>query len=265
MKKILRISGWSSLVLATIVTTAFIDHDLGEETCSDVVIDITDEKSYGFISEGDVSDLLNREFNTPISQKVKDIHTYDIEKRLRKHEAVKEAEVYITIDGKLVIRLWQRRPIIRVFSKGGSFYIDEFGEVMPVMQKFTAHVPVASGNIDIPFKEIHKMQRLGQGENKIDTSLYNDLFKLAQFIDSRQLWRAQIEQVYVDKDSEVELIPRVGNHTIVLGEVQDLEEKFEKLMLFYNKGLNKTGWNEFRKINLKFKDQVVCTKRYING
>ena len=265
MKKVLYIAGWTSLVLAAIVMSGFIDYRMSEEKCAEIMIDITDEKSYGFITEGDIFELLNREFNTPISQKIKDIKTYDIEKRLREHEAVKNAEVYVTIDRKLIIKLWQRKPILRVFSKQGSFYIDEFGEIMPVMRKFTAHVPVATGNIDIPMKEIRNLQRGQAIEKNIDTSLYQDLFELARFIDSNPLWRAQIEQVYVDKESEIELIPRVGNHTIVLGEVHDLEEKFEKLLLFYQKGLTKTGWNEYKKINLKFKNQVVCTKRYING
>ena len=50
--------------------------------------------------------------------------------------------------------------------------------------------------------------------------------------------------------------------TIVIGEVYNLESKFNKLMLFYEEGLSKTGWNEYKTINLKYKDQVVCTKRY---
>ena len=61
---------------------------------------------------------------------------------------------------------------------------------------------------------------------------------------------------------DFELVPKVGNHKIVFGGIDNLESKFEKLMIFYKKGLSKTGWNEYSEINLKFKNQVVCTKMY---
>ena len=72
---------------------------------------------------------------------------------------------------------------------------------------------------------------------------------------------AQIEQLYVNKEFEIELIPRVGNHRIVVGDATDIKTKLDKLKVFYDKGLNKTGWNEYSVINLKFANQVVCKKR----
>ena len=262
MKKILRIAFMVGLLISVAVLTGFINHSILEEKCTAIDIDITDQERYGFISEGDITDLLNSDFNTPVSQKIRDINTFEIEKTLGAHHAVQNAEVYLSIDGKLHIKIWQRKPILRVFNKKGSFYIDEYGKIMPVTKKFTAHVAVASGHINIPTNEIQQFQRDHISDKQLDTSLYNDLFELAKFIESNPLWNAQIEQLYVNKDSEFELIPRVGNHTIVIGEVHDLESKFKKLQLFYTKGLSKTGWNEYKEINLKFKNQVVCTKRY---
>lgn len=263
-KKILRNLLWFGILIGLFVLTSFINHNMKEEKCKEVMIQITDAKSYGFIDEGDVTSILNRDFNTPVSQKIKDIDTYSIEKALNEHQAIANAEVYITIDGKLNIVLEQRKPILRVFSSKGSFYIDSEGKIMPVSNKYTAHVPVASGNIDLSFNALS--QQVNVQDDDLDSSLipdlYFDLKKLAQFIDSKPFWKAQIEQLYVDKEYEFELIPRVGNHTIVLGEVYNLDSKFEKLMLFYREGLSKTGWNEYKTINLKFKDQVVCTKRY---
>jgi cell division protein FtsQ len=64
--------------------------------------------------------------------------------------------------------------------------------------------------------------------------------------------------VYVDKD--LELIPRVGNHTIILGNVSDLQEKFNKLMIFYKEAMPKVGWNKYKTLNLKYKNQIVCKK-----
>jgi cell division protein FtsQ len=91
--------------------------------------------------------------------------------------------------------------------------------------------------------------------------LIDDIFTMAEFIRKDELWKAQIEQLYVNKDFEIELIPRVGNHRIVVGDATNIKAKLNKLKIFYSKGLSKTGWNEYSVINLKFANQVVCKKR----
>ena len=71
----------------------------------------------------------------------------------------------------------------------------------------------------------------------------------------------QIEQIYVNENTDIELVPKTGEHEIVLGDVNDLKDKFNKLMIFYLKGLNNLGWDVYKKINLKYKNQVVCSKK----
>lgn len=264
IRKYLKYSVWLILVAGLFLLTGFINDSLSDEKCREIVIDIRDAESYGFIDETEITEILNRKFNTPISQKIRDIDTWSIEKLLNEHQAVENADVYISIDGKLTVYLVQRKVLIRLFTDNGSFYIDSKGKVMPVSSKFTAHVPVAGGEISFDYKSL--LENTNRRPEDVDSSaipdLYADIYKLSLFIDSNPFWKAQIEQLYVNKESEFELIPRVGNHTIVLGDVYDLDSKFDKLMLFYKKGLSKTGWNEYKEINLKYKDQVVCTKRF---
>lgn len=91
-------------------------------------------------------------------------------------------------------------------------------------------------------------------------SVMNNLYKLSAFITKDKFLKAQIEQIYVDPNGEFELIPRVGTHTILMGRADNLEDKFERLFVFYRMGLSKTGWSRYNIINIKFKDQVVCSK-----
>jgi cell division protein FtsQ len=93
------------------------------------------------------------------------------------------------------------------------------------------------------------------------TKTLQDLLQLALFLEKNPIWAAQIEQVYVDNYSEFLLIPRVGNHSIVLGTCEELEEKMEKLRLFYAKALPSIGWDTYGKINLSYRGQVVATRR----
>jgi cell division protein FtsQ len=39
-----------------------------------------------------------------------------------------------------------------------------------------------------------------------------------------------------------------------------MDEKMEKLLALYRTALNKEGWEQYRQINVKFKDQVICKR-----
>ena len=79
------------------------------------------------------------------------------------------------------------------------------------------------------------------------------------------LWREQIEQLYVNQQNEIEMVPRVGNHKIVLGGADSLETKFMNLLAFYKKAIPAVGWDAYKTINIKYANQVVCVKNIIDS
>ena len=87
------------------------------------------------------------------------------------------------------------------------------------------------------------------------------MLPLARYIYNHRFWNAQIEQIYVNERHEVELVPRVGDQTILLGSVQDFETKLDNLMLVYKKVFSKASWAMYDTVSLKFKNQVVCTRK----
>ncbi|MCB0379962.1 MAG: hypothetical protein KDD24_01815 [Flavobacteriales bacterium] len=186
----------------------------------------------------------------------------EIEKKIINNSAIKDAQVYKSIDGKLNIQVKQRRPIARIFTRNEGYYMDEFGGLMPLSDKYTSRIVVVSGYLFEPFSTRYQLNYQNIEDTIAKKTLLDDIYKLAHYIDESEFWTSQIEQVYVNKELEFELIPKVGNHKIVLGGVDNLPIKFNKLMVFYKKGLPKTGWNEYSEINLKYKNQIVCTKNY---
>ena len=101
-----------------------------------------------------------------------------------------------------------------------------------------------------------KLQSDSLDKNRILFKIYS----LAKFINKNKFLNTQIEQIYINKENGIELIPKVGKHLILFGDIDNMEEKFENLIAFYKKGLSKVGWDKYKKINLKYKNQVVCTK-----
>ena len=94
----------------------------------------------------------------------------------------------------------------------------------------------------------------------INTPL-NNVFHINNLILKNELLKSQIGQVYVNSIGEYDLIPMLGNHIIKLGKTDNIKQKIENLTSYDKKNLVTEGWNKYRTINLKYKDQIVCTKK----
>ena len=177
--------------------------------------------------------------------------------------SVRDVQIFKTADGVLSIKVKQRRPLVRIFNHNNqSYYIDEQGLILPLSDRFAAHVLVVTGEITEPFA-----LRANQSVMQWDTSVYKKepllkrIYDFARFVGDDDFWNAQIAQVFVENPNDIELIPRVGSQIILMGSFDDYEKKLDKLKMFYEKALPAEGWNKYKMINLKYSNQIICTKR----
>ena len=247
LKKIIIISA-VVILLAYLAFTVFYMNPHSEKhlICKDVRIEIVDTLDRHYLKDSDIASLLAKAKLSPVGKELSAVNMEAIETKLTENRLIKRAECYKTIDGTVRIKVYQRDPVLRIFSTKGSYYIDNSGEKMPVPDNFAAYVPIASGFID-------------------DDYAKKQLFEFVSFLQQDKFWNSQIKQIYVNENGDVELTPAVGNHQIILGKIEDYKENLEKLRLFYEKGLSKVGWNNYSVINLKYKNQVVCTKQEIKN
>ncbi|MCX6252238.1 MAG: hypothetical protein NTX61_15995 [Bacteroidetes bacterium] len=261
---ILTILMWVLLVAGLSALLGYTNIENDKTRCKQVIIRIDYGKSDTLISKADIDDLIKIKGHRLMSESIGMINFEKVENDISKQPYVKHVVVYSSFEGVININIVQRQPILRIFNnKNESFYLDGAGTVLPVNPAFSARVLVASGNISEPF--IRNINYLQDSVKSTDSLKFGatmvHLFKLATYIISDKFLKAQFQQVYVDKTGEFELFPRVGNHIIVFGNTDDVAGKFEKLLIFYKKGLNVTGWSKYQIINLKYKDQVVCLTR----
>lgn len=237
-----------SIVVATLLfcyivfVTFFFREMRQEEPCRDLQVVVVDSLDKHFVSENDLVYILKNAGLNPIKKSMNEINTDKIEAELMKNEMIARVEAYKTPAGSIKLEVEQKIPIIRIVSPRGNYYVDNLGTTMPVSRRYVAHVPVVSGYVE---KEL----------------AITDLYKFALFLQENEFWNDQIEQIYVYPDNEVELIPRVGDHRIVLGTFADFEVKLNNLKLFYEQATPKVGWEKYSIINLKYNNQIVCTKR----
>jgi cell division protein FtsQ len=241
LKKIIHIGIVFLLIVYFIFIVIFINPNLNREKCTKVVVDIAGNDTVSYVSTMQVYSFLKEKKLDPIKKNMLEINTKTIEKTLEKHGFIKKAEVYKTIGSAVRIKIYQRIPILRIISNNIDYYIDSDRKIISIPVGFAVCVPLASGIFDEKFA-IEK------------------LYPLAVFLQKNEFWNAQIEQIYVNNDLEIELIPRLGNYRIVLGEMKNFENKLDNLIFFYKKVLNVLGWNRYSIINLKYRNQIVCTK-----
>jgi cell division protein FtsQ len=265
LKKVLITSIWISCAIVIVVMLGFVAKRQEEIKCKNISINIDDAVGHDFIGNEELLELINSKGKV-IGKPLGTINTSLLEKIILTNPFVNRSEVYSSIDGALHVDVWQRDPIVRVINMHDEqYYIDREGRFMPVSENYTPPVIVANGFIFNTYTELKV-----RGESAVkDTStsdsllvprIIDQVFVLAKFIEADSFWTANSEQIYVNEQQELELIPRIGNHRVLVGDTTNLADKFKRLMVFYKEGLSKTGWNNYSLINLKFRNQVVCTK-----
>lgn len=262
-KKIFRLALWTLAIVAIVVTMGFVGNSQHNRKCKALIIEVAENDGNYFVDETDIKDMLKSKGKKLVGTPMQDINNGLLEKIINTNPFIENAEVFSTVDGIVHIAAEQRNPVVRVMNtKGEDFYIDENGVFMPVSDKFTAPVIIANGFIFNSYAE-RKIYRLNS--YPMDTIsgglLLEQLFTLANVLRKDTFWNAQTEQLYVNEWQEIEMIPRIGSHKIILGDVSNLEEKLNRLLIFYKKGLNNIGWNTYHTINLKYNNQVVCSKK----
>ncbi len=224
------------------VAVTLFSHKPADQACSNIKLVIKDTVNAGFITRDEIAGLLQKKNIYPVGKKLEGIHTKSIEQEIGKHPLVDRAECYKTPGGKLCVEVSQRIPVLRIMAANGeNYYIDNKGTVMPPNAKCTAHRAIVTGEVDQAFAT-------------------GDIYKLGVFLQNNSFWNAQIEQINVLSGRRIELVPRVGNHIIYLGKLDKYEEKLARLKKFYEKGLNRVGWNKYSRINVEFSNQIICTK-----
>lgn len=193
-----------------------------------------------FITHEIVNNLLKDNFGGTFSIQKDRVNLKNIEQTINKHDLIENAEVFLSIDGKLKTVIKQKIPIARVFNRNTSFYIDYKGGRMPLSSNFTARVPLVYGDFNNHYSK--------------------DFVGLLQEIYNDDFLKKNIIGIKILPDGSVILKNRDYSYDIIFGRTIYMERKFNNYKAFFQKAVQDTLINSYKKINLKFTKQVVCTK-----
>jgi len=219
------------------------------KVCTGVHISYRNAKGGRYVTKTAIARLLDVHGLAAI--KGSPLHDLDLkamEKRLEKDPWVNNAEIYIDGNHVLQVKVTEKYPVARLFTlEGESFYTDSNMHRIPLNQAFTPRLPVFTS---LPLRK-------GRANVK-DSLLMSDILKIVRFLQADSLWMAQVDQCEYDPVRGFILIPKIGEHRILIGNGQDIREKFRKLSLFYVQVMSASGWNSYTEVDLRFKGQIVA-------
>jgi cell division protein FtsQ len=262
-KKALILISWIMLLSGVFFLLGFSALSQDKMPCTGFDISIDYQGGDHLITTKMIRSRVNESSGNPLKQSLSQINTEKISKLLSDIPYIAKADVFLTIEGRLVARLVQRKPMMRIINRfGQQYYADADGALMPANFAYPARVIIVNGNITFPYSS--KIRLTDTRAEKSDTlqsrlNLYK-AFRVVKKAVADSFLTAQVSQLYLNSENEIEITPAFGDHLIMFGDTTNTIAKFEKLKAFYIQGISRTGWETYRVINLKYENQIICTK-----
>lgn len=243
------------LVVLVAVISGFAASEHEELACKSLDVHVEQLSGVYFIDE---SAVIAHIFDSGIpifGEPIDEINLVKLRHWLQELPSVKEATVYGRFDGRLVVEITQRMPLLRVVGENKpGYYIDTEGQPMPLSSTYSALVPVVTGALP---------HAIGSNPAAIaEHPRVKGAFELISYIEERPFWKSQVEHIVVLPGGDYEMVTRVGGARVVLGDLRNLDNKFDRLMAFYKAMAKQGNLNTYKRINLKYRDQVVCERYY---
>lgn len=216
--------------------------EASKHTCRGVEISLMTPGRADSVTAGGVAGELRHFRNKIQGVPLERVNTREIERYLSGFSNFESVQCALTTDGILKVGIVPMVPEVRVFTPGNSFYINKDGKQIEAKPNFFVDVPVVSGN----FTEAYPAA---------------SVLPVTRFIAADPVLRDLVAMVRVNDADNIILVPRVRGHVVNIGDTTRLAEKRQALMAFYRKVMPHKGWDAYDTVSLRFRGQVVATRR----
>lgn len=240
----MKVFNWTNIrLLLMFVVVIFLfsftsDRNKNRKLTKSVVIFVGDNAP--FVRQETVNKLLIENKKEASSIQKVNLDLNKLESTLDAQAMIEKSHVFVTVDGVLKAVVKQKNPIARFFGDEGSFYIDYEGHRMPLSTNFTARVPLVSGDLNKKNNE--------------------DLTGLLRMIYEDDFLKKNIIGVQIMPNGSLKMLNRNFDYQIDFGKLINVAHKFKNYKAFFQKAVLDSSLYKYKKIDLRFTEQVVCTK-----
>jgi len=264
VNKWIKITLWSIVAIAVVVGVVFAQKAINNMTLLAPTIEISVDGENAILNKEEVMTRLQRQNLIYVNQRVKDLNTERIERFISNMEEVKNVKIYSSFGGKWTISIVLRKPLFHVYNPSGeNYYVDTEGYKISSTIDHAARVLIITADKPLKFNQKTVFEIINNDSLKTIQKIDN-VYRISNYVCNDPLMRSLIGQIHLKNNGDFVLIPVVGDQTIVFGMAnteKEIENKFEKLKIFYKEAIPYEGWSTYSEISLKYDKQIVCKKK----
>jgi len=229
---------------------SFVERKQGAVLCKNIYVELENITENQFYYENDILNMLDKKGKSIRGLNISQIDLNFFEEKLLYDKHIKDAQLYADLNGNVIVRVKLRRPIARIVQHDGpDAYISEDGVIMDVSDKFISRCLIIEGQNLKPYLEAGSLVSDEEGKKLLDMLL---------FIQDDKFWKAQVAQLEINRSGYIVLYPQITKQIVEFGKVDNYDEKFKKLKVFYKKILPVKGWSKYYRVNLEYEKQIIA-------
>lgn len=255
VKKILSIVTWVLTAAALTALFVFAREDYLNSPIKALTVNIERESDSGFIKGRNIlADIDGLRHSSNIGT----VNLLAIQKRLEANPWIERSTSYIDLDGILNINVTEYDPVMRVFSKEGkSAYLTTNNVCIPTSRLYTPHVLVANGSFTLRSDSTS----YALCDTLMEDHALIEALHIFKAIERNAFMQSCIGQLYRNHKGDFDIVVKDIEAQVILGDTCLIDDKLRRAEIFIKQKTGTAEIKEMKTINLKYKNQVVCTKR----
>jgi cell division protein FtsQ len=248
----LKLGSWLGMIALFLVISIAAIEKRNTARCQNIKIRFKNDQNLGFIDSRDVMKEVNQADSSWKGQKLSNIKFNLIENGVRQSEYVKKAELYLDNQDNINVVLEPKKPIARVNSETGAYYLSEDWNEMSLSSKYSKRIVHVSGRV----------RNLTHPESKMDSFVKQSLVKLLYFIEKNSVWKDATEQIYINENGKIDLVLLFSEPIVRIGYVDDnFEQKMNKVNAFFKTMVRCHDLANYVELDFQYSQQVVARKK----
>lgn len=226
---------------------AFENQTERDRRCQSIEVEIENPDEGELITEREILNVLSEGGKKPLEGRfLSHIDLAEVEKDIRSLGNVENCEVIGDLKGVIHVNAVPQKAIARVVSETGKHQLMcASGKTYDLGKNYREKVVLLSGDFF---------------SSNPDLENQKELLALLDFIQKDEFWKAQVTRIDISRNGEITMLTALGNQRILFGKAENVESKFKRLLVFYEKILPSKEWEDISIVNLKYKNQIVAKK-----
>ncbi|MCM1092378.1 MAG: hypothetical protein NC248_00305 [Bacteroides sp.] len=237
--KILRVILSIALLAYIVVAVSWSRNQSATELCRGIVVDPIESR---FVTTKEITRELGQLPEQSVKMRIHQINTDSIERMLASIDNIERVRCIVMTDNRIHVEVDPLEPVARIFDRDSSYYINRAGKRISATARYHSDVPIVSGAFTKEFPP-------------------TEVLPLVSFINNDSTWSTLITHIKAYDRRNVILVPMIHGHVINIGDIENLDDKFDRLRLAYKKILPVKGWDFYDTLSVKWRGQVVATRR----